>query len=114
MMVMLGGEEMKKLCQHQGGVVEEDSYIKAMAKAEESIKRLTNQAPSKLSFNKMENGDALEQPRLEVEERGKMVASGVLDQISQEAGGTRERFQMMVVLMVNQAIWLRRRSGHED
>ena len=42
------------------------------------------------------------------------VASGVLDQISQEAGGTRERFQMMVVQMVNQAIWLGRRSGSDD
>ena len=78
-MVMLGGEVMKKLFQHVGGVVEEDSYIKAIAKADKSIKRLTKQATSKLSCNKVENGDALEQPRLEVEERGKMVASRVLD-----------------------------------
>ena len=49
-----------------------------------------------------------------MEERGKMVACRVLDQISQEAGGTRERFQMMVVQMVNQAIWLGRRSGSDD
>ena len=49
-----------------------------------------------------------------MEERGKMVASGLLDQISQEAGGTRERFQMMLVLMVKQAIRLGRRSGPED
>ena len=73
-MVMLGGQEMKKLIQHVGGVVQEESYIKAIAKVEDSIKRLTNQATSKLFCNVVENGDALEQPRLEVEERGKMVA----------------------------------------
>ena len=95
-------------------MVEEDSYIKAMAKSEESIKRLTNQAKSKLSCNMVENGDALEQPRIEVEERGKMVANGVLDHMSKEAGGTRERFQMTVVQMMNQAIRLGRRSGPED
>ena len=74
-MVMLGGEGMKKLFQHVGGVVEEDSYIKAIAKVEESIKRLTNQATSKLCCDVVENGDALEHPRLEVEDKGKMVVS---------------------------------------
>ena len=49
-----------------------------------------------------------------MEERGKMVASGVLDQMIQEAGGSRERFQMMVLQMVIQAIRLGRRSVPED
>ena len=96
MLVMLG--EMKKLFEHEEGVVEDDSYIKAMAKVEQGIKRLTNQATSKQCCNLVEDGDALEQPRLEVEDRGKMVAS-------QEAG-TRKRFQRMVVQRVNQAIRL--------
>ena len=74
MMVMLGGEEMKKLFKHVGGVVEDDSYIKAMAKGEQGIKRLTNQAMSKQCCNLVEDGDALEQPRFEVEDRCKMVA----------------------------------------
>ena len=56
-MVMLGGEGMKKLFQHVGGVVEEDSYIKEMATADESIKRLTKQATSKLSCSMVEDGD---------------------------------------------------------
>ena len=56
-LLMLVGEEMKKLFQHVGGVVEEDSYIKAMATADESIKRLTKQATSKLSCSMVEDGD---------------------------------------------------------
>ena len=60
----------------------------------------------------VEEGDALELPRLEVEDRGKMVASGVPDKMSQEAG-TRKRFQRMVVQRVNKAIGLGRKSWPE-
>ena len=49
------GDEKK--FQNVGGVVEEDSYIKAMATADESIKRLTKQATSKLSCSMVEDGD---------------------------------------------------------
>ena len=50
---------MNKLFQYVGGVVDEDSYIKAMAEVEESIKRLTNHATSKLCCDVVEIGDAL-------------------------------------------------------
>ena len=39
---MLG--EMKKLLKYLEGVVEDDSYIRAMAKVEPGFKRLTDQA----------------------------------------------------------------------
>ena len=54
MVVMLGGEEMKKLFEHVGGVTPADSYIKAMDKVEQGIKRLTNQATARFKlFQKM-------------------------------------------------------------
>ena len=45
---MLEGEEMKDLFEQVGGVVKDDSYIKATAKVEQGIKRLINQATSKM------------------------------------------------------------------
>ena len=84
-----------------------------MAKVKQGIKRLTNQAMSKPRCDVLEDADAFELPSLKVEDKGKMVASGVLDKMSQEAGGTSERSQMMLVQMVNKAIWLVRKSWPE-
>ena len=50
MVVMLGGEEMNKLFEHVGGVAEDDSYIRAMDKVEQGIKRLTNQATARFKL----------------------------------------------------------------
>ena len=50
MVVMLGGEEMKKLFEHVGGVNAADSYTKAMDKVEQGIKRLTNQATARFKL----------------------------------------------------------------
>ena len=50
MVVMLGGEEMKKLFEHVGGVNPADSYIKAMDKVEQGIRRLTNQATARFKL----------------------------------------------------------------
>ena len=72
-------------------------------------KRLTNRATSKPICDMVEEGDALELPRLEVEDRGKMVASGAPNKKSQEAE-TRARFQRMVMLRVKQAIRPGRKS----
>ena len=41
MMVMLGGEEMIEIFEYVGEVVKDYSYIKAMAKVEQAIKRPT-------------------------------------------------------------------------
>ena len=49
-MVMLGGEEMKKLFEHVGEVNAADSYTKAMDKVEQGIKRLTNQATARFKL----------------------------------------------------------------
>ena len=50
MVVMLGGEEMNKLFEHVGGVIDGDSYIGAMDKVEQGIKLLTNQATARFKL----------------------------------------------------------------
>ena len=49
MVVVWVGEEMNKLFEHARGVVKGDSYIKAMDKVAQGIKRLTNQAKARSS-----------------------------------------------------------------
>ena len=46
----MGGEEMNKLFQHVGKVTDEDTYIGAMNKVEQGIKRLTNQATARFKL----------------------------------------------------------------
>ena len=50
MVVMLGGEEMNKLFQHVGKVLDEDTYISAMDKVEQGIRQLTNQATARFKL----------------------------------------------------------------
>ena len=50
MVVMLGGEEMNKLFQHVGKVLDEDTYIGAMEKVEQGIRQLTNQATARFKL----------------------------------------------------------------
>ena len=50
MVVMLGGEEMNKLFEHVGKVIDEDTYIGAMNKVEQGIKMLTNQATARFKL----------------------------------------------------------------
>ena len=50
MVVMLGGEEMNKLFQHVGKVLDEDTYIGAMDKVEQGIQQLTNQATARFKL----------------------------------------------------------------
>ena len=50
MVVMLGGEEMNKLFEHVGKVLDEDTYISAMDKVEQGIRQLTNQATARFKL----------------------------------------------------------------
>ena len=127
---------MAVLFEHTGKVTEVDTFTKAVEKIEEGIKKQTNQATARFKlFTKMAQGDgsfADWYPQIRnqadrciwdgynakyaamVKNKGKMVASGVPDDMSREAGGPRERFQMMVVQMINQAIRFGRKSGPDD
>ena len=50
MIVMLGGEEMNRLFEHVGKVIDTDTYIGAMDKVEQGIKMLTNQATARFKL----------------------------------------------------------------
>ena len=50
MVVMLGGEEMNKLFEHVGGMIDEDTYIEAMDKVEQGIMLLTNQVTARFKL----------------------------------------------------------------
>ena len=52
MVVMLGTEDMNKLLEHMKGVVDEDTYIRAMDKVKHGIKLLTNQATARFELCK--------------------------------------------------------------
>ena len=122
------------LFEHTGKVTEVDTF--AVEKIEEGIKKQTKQAMARSKiFTKMaQRGGSFAEwyPQVRdqadryiwdgydakyaamVKNKGKMVASGVPDDMSREAGGPRERFQMMVVQMINQAIRFGRKSGPDD
>ena len=48
--IMVGGEEMNKLFQHVGKVLDEDTYVSAMDKVEQGIRLLTNQATARFKL----------------------------------------------------------------
>ena len=50
MVVMLGGDDMKKLFEHVGAVAAGYSYVKAMDKVEQGIRMLTNQATARFKL----------------------------------------------------------------
>ena len=46
----MGGEEMNKLFEHVGGMIDEDTYIEAMDKVEQGIMLLTNQVTARFKL----------------------------------------------------------------